>query len=395
MVSEQDVASYNDQSVVQKVDQLIHQAIQKGASDIHLEPCPTHLRIRLRLDGMLYDFQEMSHQEMQQVLSRIKVLAHINIAEKRLPQDGKFSIQFQDRPIDLRVSTFPTPFGEKIVIRILDRATHMIALENIGFLPDMLNEFSQVIQRPHGFLLVTGPTGSGKTTTLYSVLSTLNVREKNILTLEDPIEYHLDGITQGQINPDAGFSFERGMRALLRQDPDILMVGEIRDKQTAQIAIEAALTGHLVLSTLHTNDAPSAFMRLMEMGIEPFLINASLTGVLAQRLVRTICTNCRNKMDLEAVGKRHAHHFNIAPDQQLYEGKGCEKCDQLGYKGRTGVFEFLKTTPSLRTLISKQPKYEDIYQQAVADGMKTLAQDGAAKVAAGTISLAELSLAIA
>lgn len=396
MLSEHETVTHDEQSVIQKVDQLINQAISKGASDIHLQPTQAHLRVRFRLDGVLHDQPSFDSTIMPQILSRIKVLAHINIAERRMPQDGKFSVMFGDqRSVDLRISTFPTPFGEKIVIRILDRSAHMIALDKLGFLPTMLAEFKQVLQHPYGFLLVTGPTGSGKTTTLYSILSLLNSTEKNIVTLEDPIEYNLDGITQGQINDEAGFTFECGIRSLLRQDPNILMVGEIRDTQTAQIAIKAALTGHLVLSTLHTNDAPSAFMRLMEMGIEPFLINASLTGVLAQRLVRMICKACcREVAQVSAADKVCMQQFGISPEQKIYEGAGCDQCDQVGYKGRIGIFEFLKTTPALQELINERPKYEDIRRQAIADGMQTLVQDGAAKVIAGIITLAELSRAI-
>jgi len=384
--------AYDDQSVVRTIDHLIQTAVSKGASDIHLEPKTTGLRVRLRLDGILQDYQIIDARIMQQVLSRIKVLAHINIAEKRTPQDGKFIVHLPalDRSVDLRISTFPTLFGEKIVIRILDRAAHMIELERLGFLPHILAQFRQLIERPHGFILVTGPTGSGKTTTLYSVLSTLNNAHENILTLEDPVEYHLDGVTQGQINPEAGFTFEGGMRALLRQDPDILMVGEIRDKQTAQIAIEAALTGHLVLSTLHTNDAPSAYMRLIDMGIEPFLINASLTGVVAQRLVRKICTHCRQQVEPSHEQTLLMKRAGMNEGQAIYAGAGCASCDNSGEKGRLGVFEFLKTTPALKELIGIQPKYDAICTQAIADGMQTLLQDAIAKVADGSISVNQL-----
>ncbi len=387
----QDDNTYDDQSVVKTVDQLIEAAIDKRASDIHLEPQESGLRIRLRIDGALYDYQVIDQRIMNQVISRIKVLSHIDIAEKRAPHDGKYTIVYHNRPIDLRISTFPTTFGEKIVIRILDRTAHMIALEKIGFAQDVLDQFLEVIKKPHGFILVTGPTGSGKTTTLYSVLSLLNDPQKNIITLEDPVEYHLEGVTQGHINPEAGFTFERGMRALLRQDPNILMVGEIRDQQTAQIAIEAALTGHLVLSTLHTNDAPSAFMRLIDMGIEPFLITASLTGVVAQRLAKTICVHCRRERKPSVDEAYLMNRVGLAQDQVIYEGIGCKECDGRGQKGRIGVFEFLKTTPELKELLSGQPKYDSMYARAVEDGMKPLVHDAAQKVKAGTISLAELA----
>lgn len=387
-----DESIHTDQSIIELVDGLIALAVDKQASDIHLEPRKDDLRVRLRLDGVLHDHDPIAQTHMHQVISRVKVLGRINIAEKRLAQDGKFSMSFKEgNPIDFRISTFPTLFGEKIVIRILDRAAHMIDLETLGFAPLVLSQLRELLQQPHGFFLVTGPTGSGKTTTLYAMLAALNSAEKNILTLEDPVEYNLDGVTQGQINLDAGFDFQHGMRSLLRQDPDVLMVGEIRDRQSAQIAIEAALTGHLVLSTLHTNDAPSAYMRLMEMGIEPFLINASLTGVLAQRLVRTVCSTCTHVQAMQPDQQLFAKRVGVDVQKPLYKGKGCTACDGTGYKGRTGLFEFLRTTPLLRERISKQHHYETIYEQALADGMQTLLQDGAQKVAAGTISLAELA----
>ncbi|MEX2438163.1 MAG: GspE/PulE family protein, partial [Candidatus Babeliales bacterium] len=279
-------------SPVELVDTLINQAVHKGASDIHLESTEKGLRIRFRVDGMLFDHAEINKELMPQVLSRIKVLAHINLAEKRVPQDGKFRMIINEHPIDMRVSMFPSVYGQKAVIRILDRSKTMIHLDHLGFDPYTLARFRQLINKPQGFLIVTGPTGSGKTTTLYGALAELNSPEKNIVTLEDPVEYHLDGIVQGNIHPDAGFTFAKGIRSILRQDPDIALVGEVRDQESARIAIEAALTGHLVLSTLHTNDAPGAIMRLMDMAIEPFLINAAVSGVLAQRLARQNCKGC-------------------------------------------------------------------------------------------------------
>ncbi len=381
--------SYDDRSVVSRVDALLHDAIARGASDIHLEPTQIGLRIRYRIDGVLFDQVPLEKSIMDQVISRLKVLAHINIAEKRVPQDGKFSMTIDNQPIDLRVSTFPSLHGQKVVIRILDRAHYTMALDSLGFSQNMLKTIQQVMHKPNGFFLVTGPTGSGKTTTLYAALSLLNAPDKNIMTLEDPVEYSLDGITQGQINEQAAFTFERGIRSVLRQDPDVLMVGEIRDKQTARIAIEAALTGHVVLSTLHTNDAPSALARLMDMGIEPFLINASLTGVLAQRLARKICTECcdqvePNEQESIALTKLNAEQIN------LYRGAGCKACGNLGYKGRVGIFELLPITHALRGLIVKQPIFDDIYTQALKDGMQTLQADGLQKVHNGMITLSEL-----
>lgn len=380
-----------DQSVVRQVDALINQAIRKGASDIHLEPTARHLRVRMRIDGLLYDQTPIERSIMDQVISRLKVLARMNIAEKRLPQDGKFSLTFEQKPIDIRVSTFPSLFGQKIVLRILDRAGHAMSLSQLGFAPTMLETIKRLTFKHNGFFLVTGPTGSGKTTTLYAILSALHAPEKNIVTLEDPVEYNLEGITQGPISNDIGFGFEQGIRALLRQDPDVLMVGEIRDKQTARVAIEAALTGHMVLSTLHTNDAPSAVMRLMDMGIEPFLINAALTGVLAQRLVRKICTNCKETLVKDAAAQHWCKQLGIPADMIIYRGRGCAHCDGLGYRGRVGLFELLVVSPALRAKIIEKPIFDEIYAQAVADGMTTLLADGIAKLKEGLISLEELA----
>lgn len=379
----------NEFSVVERVDDLIFRAIKRNASDIHLESTAHGLRIRFRIDGVLYDEQRIDVTLGLQILSRIKILAHINIAEKRIPQDGKFTVVHQANPIDLRISSFPALYGEKIVIRILDKMGHAIDLEHLGFQPHILSLFKELIQRSNGFFLVTGPTGSGKTTTLYAALSALHTPEKNIITLEDPIEYNIEGITQGQIHPDAGFTFERGMRALLRQDPDIAMVGEIRDKQTARIAIEAALTGHLVLSTLHTNGAPAAVMRLMDMGIESFLLNASVTGILAQRLVRKNCTFCVQEMFPHEQELKLLEQLPITVTK-IYKGAGCNECFNLGYKGRTGIFELLVMNNPLRALIVKNPIFEAIYEQALVQGMQTLLVDASHKLAAGIISLQEL-----
>jgi len=379
-----------DAPVVQLVDAIIYKAIAQHASDIHLESTPVGLRVRYRIDGILYDQPLVDKKVMFQLLSRIKVLAHIDIAEKRVPQDGKFQLVSGDNSIDLRVSTFPSIYGEKIVVRILDRAHTMIALDNLGLNAAMLASFSSLVNKSNGFFLATGPTGSGKTTTLYAALALLSSPETNIITLEDPVEYNIDGITQGQINPDAGFTFEKGIRAILRQDPDIVMVGEIRDRQTAQIAIEAALTGHVVLSTLHTNDAPSVIMRLIDMGIEPFLINAAVSGVLAQRLARKICNNCRIAVEPTDYDKALLKRFNSTIDR-IYKGKGCDVCFQLGYKGRIGIFELLEISSTLRGLIVQHPNADALQLQARQGGMKTLAEDGLDKVARGIITLQELA----
>lgn len=375
--------------VIRLVDNLLANAITRAASDIHFEPNANQLRIRLRIDGVLYDHEPINQEIMQQMLSRLKVLANINIAEKRVPQDGKFRIVSNGQEIDLRVSTFPTLYGEKIVIRILDHQHQLLSIHKLGFTQEMHDKIIQLISKASGFFLVSGPTGSGKTTTLYAALSHVNSPEKNIITLEDPVEYCVPGITQGQIHPDAGFTFEKGMRALLRQDPNVVMVGEIRDVQTSGIAIQAALTGHLVFSTVHTNDAPSVVMRLMDMGIEPFLINAAVTGVLSQRLARTICKSCKIEKKPSNQEQALLSSYNFALTK-LYEGTGCQECLGLGYKGRVGIFELLSMTSSLRALIVKNPSFDALCNQATLDGMQTLFYDGLQKVQQGIISLPEL-----
>lgn len=379
----------DDASVVQLVDRMVYKAIEYGASDIHAQTTETGLRIRYRIDGVLYDQPRIDKQLMHQVIARVKVLANIDSTQTRIPQDGKFTVTRPTHAIDVRVSTFPAVHGEKLVIRILDRTQTAINLEQLGLTATMLNTLQQLIQASHGLLLATGPTGSGKTTTLYAALMALNNPDKNIITLEDPVEYNIHGITQGQINVETGFTFQKGMRSLLRQDPDVVMVGEIRDQQTANIAMQAALTGHLVLSTLHTNDAVSVMMRLMDMGIEPFLINAALTGVIAQRLARKICTACR--VQTEPNDQERALMTRLQLNMPtVYRGTGCGACLQLGYKGRIGIFELLPVTNGLRAFMGKQPSHQQLYDQAVADGMITLHQDGADKVRRGVITVGEL-----
>lgn len=381
-------------SVIALVDTIIKDAVARRASDIHAEPTEIGLRIRFRIDGVLYDQTMVNVELMAQVISRIKVLAHIDIAQMRIPQDGKFSQTVGDCSIDFRVSTFPTLYGEKVVIRILDRARTMIELEALGFCQKMLDDFKTLLQQAHGFFLVTGPTGSGKTTTLYAALSFLNNSEKHIITLEDPVEYHVTSITQGHIHPAAGFSFAKGLRALLRQDPDIVMVGEIRDPETANIALEAALTGHMVLSTVHTTDAPSVIIRLMDMGVEPFLINAAITGVLAQRLARMLCNGCKYERPLTHDEQLFCARRGVQLTH-VYDAKGCEACHNLGYSGRTGIFELLVMTPALRELVAQQPSLDKVYEQARAQGMVSLFTDGLHKVEQGIMSLQELIKSVA
>lgn len=378
-----------DFPVVNLVDTVLFHAVTQGASDIHFEPTETRLRVRMRVDGLLHDQEPVDFGMMQQFLSRLKVLANINIAEKRVPQDGKFRLAYQGADIDLRVSTFPTVLGEKIVVRILDRAQQMVELACLGFSSVMLEQVMALLKTSSGFFLVSGPTGSGKTTTLYGAINHINCAKKNIITLEDPVEYLIPGINQGQIHPDAGFTFEKGIRSVLRQDPNVIMVGEIRDKQTARTAIEAALTGHVVLSTIHTNDAVSVVMRLMDMGIEPFLINACLSGVLAQRLARKICTQCkisRAPTDQEtALLEKYGVNIPV-----VYQGTGCAACMGLGCKGRVGIFELLIPSNALRSLIVQHPSFDALYTQALGQGMTSLVADGLQKVKEGVISVQEL-----
>lgn len=376
-----------DTSTVYFVDSLVQRALNAHASDIHLESTQTGLRVRFRIDGVLYDQDSVDARNAAQTLSRIKLCAKINIADRRIPHDGKFSVVHNNRTIDLRVSTFPATYGEKIVIRILDSSHHMIQLKQLGMNADLLNQFASLLSRSSGFFLVVGPTGSGKTTTLYAGLSAINSPDRHIITLEDPVEYNIAGITQGHIRPEAGFTFERGIRALLRQDPDVAMIGEIRDIQTARVAIQAALSGHLVLSTLHTHDAPNTVMRLIDMDIEPFLVNAAVSGILAQRLARKLCTECCTE-------KRASDQERVVMKQygidRVCEAAGCDACMNLGYKGRVGIFELLHMTNGLRTLIMKRPIIDDVYVQAKKDGMKSMWDDAAHKVQNGIISLSEM-----
>jgi len=386
--------SIHEESVIRRVEVLLILAIKKRASDIHLEQMKDYLRVRFRIDGVLIDQEPYAFHLSSLIIARLKILAHMNSAERRMPQDGKFSVRDNDNHIDIRVSTFPSLYGEKLVVRILDRLLQTIELDTLGFEISMLEKFKKLLKKYSGFFLVTGPTGSGKTTTLYAALSFLNKPEKNIVTLEDPVEYSLEGITQAHIQPAAGFTFEKGIRALVRQDPDVIMIGEVRDKVTARIAIEAALTGHLVLSTLHTASAPAALMRLMDMGVELFLLNAALSGILAQRLVRKLCGNCKEKREVTLEESFLLRALGVSCES-LYQAVGCIECDNLGYKGRIGIFELLEVSPGLRALLIAQASFDDIYEQALQDGMITLAQDGIQKVVRGIISFEEFISVVA
>lgn len=376
--------------VVRLANLIITRGIQDRCSDIHLEPGKTALKVRYRIDGIMHDGLVVPKKVQASLISRIKIMADMDIAEKRAPQDGRISATVDGKPYDFRVSTLPSVYGEKIVMRVLDKNSIMIGLNKLGFLPQTLEMFESLISRTYGIILVTGPTGSGKSTTLYSVLSKLNSGEKNILTIEDPVEYELPGITQTQVNVKAGLTFAAGLRTMLRQDPDIIMVGEIRDQETAMIAIEAALTGHLVLATLHTNDAPGAVTRLIDMGIEPFLIASSVIGVLAQRLLRLICPKCKEAYTppRDAV-KRLGMNIEEGSEVTFYRGRGCEQCKGTGYKGRIGIFELMPVTDKVRDLILAKASSYSVKEAAIEAGMKTLREDALEKILLGLTTLEE------
>jgi type IV pilus assembly protein PilB len=377
--------------VVRLVDLIILQAVRQGASDVHVEPQETLVRIRYRIDGTLYHVMTAPKHVRAAAVSRIKIMANMDIAERRLPQDGRIELRVDGREIDLRVSTIPTVFGENVVMRILDKRAALVGIDKLGLVGDDNHRFESLVTKPYGIILITGPTGSGKTTTLYAILNRVNKGGVNIITIEDPVEYQLAGINQVQINPKAGLTFANGLRSFLRQDPDIIMVGEIRDEETARIAIHAALTGHLVLSTLHTNDAAGAVTRMVDMGIEPFLVSSSVIGVVAQRLIRLLCTRCREPYTPPAeVIARYGLAGPEEPAPTLYRAKGCEACNNIGYKGRIGLFEIMVLDDELRGLVVKEVASDVIKRAAVGAGMRTLQQDGIAKVLNGMTSLEEM-----
>jgi type IV pilus assembly protein PilB len=373
---------------VQLVNQLLSKAIRAKASDVHIEPQESYVAVRYRIDGLLREVMRLPLGVLNSLVSRIKIMAGMDIAEKRLPQDGRFQITLERRSIDFRVSTMPTVYGEKIVLRILDKANMFLSLDSLGFLPRTLEQYESLIRSSYGMILITGPTGSGKTTTLYATLNTLNTPEKNIITIEDPVEYLLPGINQVRVNPKAGLDFARGLRAILRQDPDIIMVGEIRDRETADIAVRAATTGHLVFSTLHTNDAAGAVTRLLDMGIEPFLVNSSLLGVVAQRLVRLVCPQCRESYE----PKPGDIEYEFMDDKRkvFYRGKGCRQCNYTGYQGRTAIHEILVMTDDIRQMVSQKVHVSKIREAAIAGGMVTLRDDGVSKAAQGLTTVQEV-----
>ena len=383
-------AAGEDSSVIQLVHRVIAEAVERGASDIHFEPQEEEMRVRYRIDGVLQEAATVPASAIPAVVSRVKILSDLDIAERRIPQDGRISMEVGDKSIDLRVATLPSQYGEKCVMRILDQSKVMIQLEQLGMLPQALERFTKAFSQSHGAVLVTGPTGSGKSTSLYGALNQLNTIEKHIITIEDPVEYQLTGITQVQVNNKAGLTFASGLRSMMRADPDIIMVGEIRDRETAQIAIEAALTGHLVLSTLHTNDAPGAVSRLIEMGVEPFLVGSAVDCVVAQRLARLLCEECKRRTTITSEVMR-ANGFNVGLDLEAYEPVGCARCGGSGYKGRIGLYEVMWVSDTIRSLAVAREPAETIAHAAVHEGMMRLREDGLEKVRRGLTSIAEIA----
>jgi len=381
----------SDAPIIKLVNHLFSQAVKSRASDIHIEPYQQNLQVRFRLDGVLYNILSLPRRLHAAVVSRIKVMARLNIAEKRLPQDGRIDLKIGERLVDVRVSCLPTAFGERVVLRLLEKSGKLLSLQEIGLSTEALTETKRLLRISHGIVLVTGPTGSGKTTTLYSALSHINSPDKNILTIEDPIEYQIDGIGQMQVNPKINLTFANGLRSMVRQDPDVILVGEIRDLETAEIAIQAALTGHLVFSTLHTNDAASAVTRLIDMGIEPFLVSSAVEAIVAQRLIRLVCQRCReayqpDEAELAELGLKP----NPRRSMRIFRAKGCQACLETGYRDRTGIYEFLRMTEGIKSLVLKTSDANQIKQAAVAQGMKTLRDDGIRKAVEGRTTISEV-----
>ncbi|PKO65948.1 MAG: type II secretion system protein GspE [Betaproteobacteria bacterium HGW-Betaproteobacteria-16] len=363
----------DDAPIIRMLNALLTQAARDGASDIHIEPYERHSSVRFRVDGTLREVVQPNRALHAALISRLKIMAELDISEKRLPQDGRISLRIGTRAVDVRVSTIPSAHGERAVLRLLDKSESKLNLEAVGMQGDVLGQFERLIQQPHGIILVTGPTGSGKTTTLYASLQRLDASTQNIMTVEDPIEYELPGIGQTQVNARIELTFAKALRAILRQDPDVIMIGEIRDFETAQIAIQASLTGHLVLATLHTNDAPSAVTRLTDMGVEPFLLSSSLLGVLAQRLVRRLCVHCRTQ-----------------DERGRWQPVGCERCNQTGYKGRTGIYELMVADDKIRSLIHNRAAESQVFVAAEAAGLRSMREDGQRLIDAGITSVAEV-----
>jgi general secretion pathway protein E len=412
-----DILDLTDEApIIRWVNSLFFQAVRQRASDIHIEPTDREVQVRFRIDGVLYETKRANRGYLPSIISRVKIMAGLNIAEKRLPQDGRISLKIAGKSIDVRVSTIPTSQGERVVMRLLDKSQVLLDLTELGFAQSTYGLLAGLIRRSHGIILVTGPTGSGKTTTLYGALSQINTPELNILTVEDPVEYDIRGISQMQVSPKINLSFASGLRAFLRQDPDVIMVGEIRDRETAEIAIHASLTGHLVLSTIHTNDAAGALTRLVEMGIEPFLVASSMLAILAQRLVRVLCPHCKTVINpsldqLRQIGVSQDRlagpwqRFEDGPyvtdyrdpvpqwwggEPVVYDTVGCEECSSLGYRGRTGIYELLMITDKVRGLLLSNADSTTIKRAAIVEGMDTLRDDGARKAFLGTTTLEEI-----
>ena len=385
-------AGAEDAPIIKLVNLLITQAVNDRASDIHIEPGEKTLKVRYRIDGVLHEVMSPPKSVQAGITSRLKIMADINIAERRIPQDGRIGLKVQNKAIDIRVATLPTVYGEKIVMRLLDKSSVLLQLQDLGFQPQNFQRFQDSFRKPYGMILVTGPTGSGKSTTLYATLNILNQPQVNIITVEDPVEYRLPGVNQVQTNNKAGLTFSAALRSILRSDPDIILIGEIRDKETAQIAVESALTGHLVLSTLHTNDAPSALTRLVEMGIEPFLVASSLDSVLAQRLARKLCSKCKESY-VPTEEELLAAKLEFDPQEELptlYRAVGCSSCGKTGYKGRMAVHEVMTVTEDIERLVAERASAEEIGKIARSQGMLTLRQDGMEKVRQGSTSIEEI-----
>lgn len=380
--------SEDDAPIIRLINGMLTEAVKENASDIHIEPFESRLRVRFRVDGVLREVLQPARSLTPLIVSRIKVMAKLDIAEKRLPQDGRISLRIAGRPVDVRVSTIPSGFGERVVLRLLDKQAGRLDLEHLGMAPKSQVLMDRMIHRPNGIILVTGPTGSGKTTTLYAALTRLNESSRNIMTVEDPVEYHLDGIGQTQVSQKVGMTFAKGLRAILRQDPDVVMIGEIRDLETAEIAVQASLTGHLVLSTLHTNTAIGAITRLRDMGVEPFLLASTLTGVLAQRLVRKLCPHCKKPYQATPT-ECHALSLDESNPPTFYEAVGCERCNHQGYEGRTGIYELIEVDNDMRTMIHDGAGEHslDAHARTRAAGIR---QDGLRRLLAGDTTVEEV-----
>lgn len=390
-INEELISDINNSPVVRLVNSIISQAVKAKASDIHIEPYENTLRIRFRIDGDLHEIMSPTKSAHSAIITRIKIMSNMDIAERRIPQDGRIEMKIDGVEIDLRISIIPTVFGEKVVIRLLDRSSFLMSKEKLGFTKQNLEKFDNIINSPNGIILVTGPTGSGKTTTLYTSLRELNTIDKNIVTIEDPVEYRLDGINQTQVNTKTGMTFASGLRSILRQDPDIIMIGEIRDDETAQIAVRAAITGHLVISTMHTNDAPSTIARLRDMGVEPYLISSSIIGIIAQRLIKRICDGCKISYEPSEVEKKL---LNVDNDFKLHKGKGCSRCNETGYKGRIAIHEVMSITNDIKNLIDEKDSSTAIKDKAKENGLKTIEDNCKELVIKGITTIEELNKVI-